>query len=120
MSPLTIAESSPFRGTSTHAEVMQFLRGLEALGRRELVIGQFGQTPQGRVLPLLVLSSQGFGTAAAARASGKPVVLVQCCLHAGEVEGKEAALMLVRDLLQGPDRSLLEQLTLLVVPIFNA
>jgi hypothetical protein len=120
MALLTIAESSGYRATSTHAEVMAYIRELEALGRRELVVGQFGQTPQGRALPFLVLSSEGFSTPEAARASGRPVVLMQCCIHAGEVEGKEAALMLVRDLLQGPDRGLLEQVTLLVVPIFNA
>jgi hypothetical protein len=117
---LTVAESSGYRATSTHAEVMAYIAELEALGRRELVVGHFGRTPQGRVLPLLVLSSEGFATPRAARASGRPVVLIQCCIHAGEVEGKEAALMLVRDLLQGPERGLLEQVTLLVVPIFNA
>jgi Zinc carboxypeptidase len=120
MSLLTIAESSGFRATSTHAELMAYTRELEALGRRELVVSRFGRTPQGRELPLLVLSSEGFATPEAARAAGKPVVLVQCCIHAGEVEGKEAALMLARDLLRGPEAGLLEQLTLLVVPIFNA
>jgi hypothetical protein len=120
MSLLTRAENSGFEATSTHAEVMAFIRELEALGHRQLVVGEFGQTPQGRTLPLLVLSSEGFRTPEDARASGRPVVLVQCCIHAGEVEGKEAGLMLVRDLLQGPEAGLLEQLTLLVVPIFNA
>lgn len=120
MSLLTTAESTAFRATSTHAEVMAYIRGLESLGRPQLRVGAFGQSPGGRELPLLVLSSEGFDSPEAARASGKPVVLVQCCIHAGEVEGKEAALMLVRDLLRGPDQDLLEHLTLLVVPIFNA
>jgi hypothetical protein len=117
---LTIAESSGFRATSTHAEVMAFIAELEALGHRQLVVGEFGHTPQGRALPLLVLSSEGYRTPEAARASGRPVVLVQCCIHAGEVEGKEAGLMLARDLLEGPEKSLLEHVTLLIVPIFNA
>lgn len=120
MALLTVAESTGYRSTSTHAEVMAFLAELAALGHRQLHVTSFGQTPQGRELPLLVLSSEGFTSPQQARASGRPVVLVLCCIHAGEVEGKEAALMLVRDLLGGPDAGLLEQLTLVVVPIFNA
>jgi hypothetical protein len=48
------------------------------------------------------------------------VVLLQNCIHAGEVEGKEAVLMLVRDLLAGQDDGLLEKLTVVVLPIYNA
>jgi hypothetical protein len=98
---------------------MAYILELAALGKRQLYVTGFGRSPQGRELPLLVLSSEGFTDPVQARASGKPVVLVQCCIHAGEVEGKEAALMLARDLLLGPDAGLLEQLTLLIVPIFN-
>jgi hypothetical protein len=119
-SPLTIAERSGFQATSTHAEVMAYLAQLSALGRPELYVTSFGRTPEGRELPLLVLSSRGVRDPRAARALGTPVVLIQCCIHAGEVEGKEAALMLVRDLLAGLDAGLLDALTLLVVPIFNA
>lgn len=120
MPPQTVAERTRFQATSTHAEVMAFITELTALGRRQLHVTSFGQTPQGRELPLLVLSSEGFTNPAAARASGRPIVLVLCCIHAGEVEGKEAALMLARDLLLGAEAGLLEQLTLVIVPIFNA
>ena len=50
---------------------------------------------------------------------GKPVVWVQANIHAGEVEGKEAAQMLLRDLTLGPLRPLLDSLVLIVVPIYN-
>lgn len=119
MSLLTVAEGTGFRATSTHSEVMAYIAELAAGGSGQLHVTSFGQSAQGRELPLLVLSSQGFTEPVAARASGNPIVLIQCCIHAGEVEGKEAALMLVRDLLAGQDSGLLEQLTLLVVPIFN-
>jgi hypothetical protein len=116
---LSVAERTGFRATSTHAEVMAYLGELAALARPELYVTSFGSSPQGRELPLLILSSAGVRNPLAARALGKPVVLIQCCIHAGEVEGKEAALMLARDLLAGLDLGLLEQMTLLVVPIFN-
>jgi len=98
---------------------MRFIDELKQLESPLLRVSSFGQTPQGRELPLLILSSAGVADPAAARALGRPVVLLQNCIHAGEVEGKEAALMLVRDLLGGLDAGLLEKLTLLVVPIFN-
>lgn len=119
MSPQTVAEKTGYRATSTHAEVMRFIDELKQLESPLLRVSSFGQTPQGRELPLLILSSEGVADPAAARALGRPVVLLQNCIHAGEVEGKEAALMLVRDLLCGLDAGLLEKLTLLVVPIFN-
>jgi hypothetical protein len=58
------------------------------------------------------------GPAEAAR-SEKPIVYLQANIHAGEVEGKEAAQMLLRDLTLGPLRGLLDSLVLLVVPIYN-
>lgn len=116
----TVAESTGYRATSTHAEVMAFIQELQQRGSPLLHVGSFGHTPQGRELPLLVLSSAGASGPAAARALGRPVVLLQNCIHAGEVEGKESALMLVRDLLTGPDEGLLEKLTVVVLPIFNA
>jgi len=116
----TVAEESGYRATSTHAEVMAFIA---ELGKRKsplLRVSNFGHTPQGRELPLLVLSSEGVAEPAAARKLGRPVVLLQNCIHAGEVEGKESALMLVRDLLAGQHAGLLERLTVVVLPIFNA
>jgi hypothetical protein len=47
------------------------------------------------------------------------MVYVQANIHAGEVEGKEAAQMLLRDLTLGPLAPLLDSLVLLVVPIYN-
>ena len=116
---LSVAERTGFRATSSHGEVLAYLRELAAAGYPELHVTSFGSSPQGRELPLLILSSRGVRDPAAARAAGKPVVLIQCCIHAGEVEGKEAALMLARDLLAGLDLGLLDQMTLLIVPLFN-
>ena len=118
--PFTIAESSGYARTSLHADVLGFIEALRALGDPRLHIGDFGHTPQGRLLPLLVLSSSGRFTPEAALRAGLPVVLLQCGIHAGEVEGKEAALMLVRDILAGAHGDLLQRLTLVVVPLFNA
>jgi hypothetical protein len=118
--PLTRAERSDFRETSTHADVLAFIDAVRKLGSKQLHVTDFGETPEGRILPLLVLSGGRHFTPREALNSGLPIVLVQCGIHAGEVEGKEAALMLVRDILSGRHGDLLSCLTLLVVPLLNA
>ncbi len=117
--PLTRAETSAYLETSRHADVLAFIEALRARSDARLHIGDFGSSPEGRMLPLLVLSAQRHFTPQSAHASGLPVVLVIAGIHAGEVEGKEAVLMLVRDILDGLHGDLLEHLTLVVAPLFN-
>lgn len=117
---LTRAERSVYGETSSHADVLAFIESLRVVGGDRLRVMDFGTTPEGRVLPLLVLSSRGCFTPQAALAAALPVVLIQCGIHAGEVEGKEAALMLVRDILLGRHGGVLDRVTLLVAPVFNA
>ncbi len=123
MSLLTRAEATRYEETSRHADVMAFVAGLQAKGDKRLHVTSFGMSPQGRELPLLVLSAHGVQTPEEARSLGRPVVLVISGIHAGEVEGKEGCLMLVRDLLEdrpGLDAgAILADLTLVVVPLFN-
>lgn len=80
----------------------------------------FGVSPQGRDLPLLVVDRGGHFTPEAVRASGNVVCLVQAGIHAGEIDGKDAGLMLVRDIAITREReSLLDGVTLLFIPIYN-
>ncbi len=118
--PLTRAEQSDYAHTSTHADVLQFINALKDIGPASLHVTDFGRTPEGRLLPLLILSEEGRRTPAQALAAKLPIVLILCGIHAGEVEGKEGALMLVRDILGGRHGDLLARMTLLVVPLFNA
>ena len=123
MSLLTRAEATRYEETSRHADVMTFIAGLQAKGDKRLHVASFGLSPQGRDLPLLVLSAHGVKTPEEARSLGRPVVLIISGIHAGEVEGKEGCLMLVRDLLEdkpGLDAgAILADLTLVVAPLFN-
>ncbi len=118
-SPLTRAESTRYAETSRHADVLRFVAELESKKDPRLARQSFGTSPEGRELPLLVLSASGVRSPVAARAAEKPIVLVINGIHAGEVEGKEASLMLVRDLLESELGEMLEHVTLLVVPLFN-
>src|SRR3954471_5519935 len=119
MPPLTRAEATSYKETSLHAHVMEFIAALAARRDRRLSVSSFGTSPGGRDLPLCVLSAHGVRTPAAARRRGLPVVLIINGIHAGEVEGKESSLMLMRDLLDGQNADLLDDLALVVVPLFN-
>ncbi|WP_438010064.1 M14 family metallopeptidase [Sorangium sp. So ce321] len=116
---LTRAEATGFRETSLHADVMRFARALAARDDPRLRVTTFGTSPGGRELPLLVLSKDGVSSPEEARRAGRPVVLMLDGIHPGEVEGKEASLALVRDLLDGRHPDWLDTLVLLVVPLFN-
>jgi hypothetical protein len=81
---------------------------------------QFGQSPQGRPLPLLIVDKNGNFTPDKVRASNNAVLLVEACIHAGESNGKDAGLMLLRDMtVAGELTSLLDHVTVLFIPIFN-
>jgi hypothetical protein len=115
----TRAETSSFTETSLHADVMAFVTSLAARHEHRVHVTTFGDSPGGRALPLVVVSAHGVRTPAEARRLGLPIVLVINGIHAGEVEGKEASMMLLRDLLDGAHGDLLAALTLVVVPLFN-
>jgi len=78
---------------------MTFLASLASRNDPRFHLTSFGKSPEGRELPLVVMSSYSVKTPAEARKRGLPVVLVINGIHAGEVEGKEASLALMRDLL---------------------
>ena len=95
--PLTRAEATSYLETSRHADVMRFIAELAGRGDPRLSVITFGVSPEGREMPLLILSAQGLRTPEQARQARLPIVLVINGIHAGEVEGKEASLMLARD-----------------------
>lgn len=116
----TRAERSAYTETSTHADVIAFVDSLERAFPDAFVRGQIGTSGQGRALPYLLVSRPLVRTAVEARRSGKPIVYVQGNIHGGEVEGKEALLALLRDLLADTRPNVLDSIVLVAVPIYNA
>ena len=115
----TRAEISNYQETSTYADVQRVIAGL-ASSSLLMHAESFGKTEEGRELPLLVISDPKVTTPAAARKLGRPLVFVQANIHAGEVEGKEAVLVLARRLLSGDLTPLTRQLVILIAPNYNA
>jgi hypothetical protein len=115
----TRAETSNYEETSTYADVMRIVKAVASaspLARYQT----YGKTEEGREMPLLILSEPAVESPEAARKLGRPIVFIQGNIHAGEVEGKEAALILARRLTQGDLRPILKQLVILIAPIYNA
>jgi hypothetical protein len=113
------AEVTDYKETSRYADVMEFIARLQTLSDA-VKVETFGVTTEGRHLPLVILSRPAINAPAEAARSGKPVVFIMANIHAGEVEGKEATLHLMRDIVTGPLSNLLDKMILLVAPIYNA
>src|SRR5262245_15647091 len=75
--PLTVPEATDYHKTSSHADVMDFLRQVRMAGDPRVVVTQFGMTPEGRQMPLVIVADPAVRTPEEARASGKPVIYVQ-------------------------------------------
>ncbi len=114
----TVAEVSDFEATSSYDETMDFLRRVDDASAG-IHLGFFGRSGAGRLLPLVVVSSDGAFTPEEATATGKPILLLQSCIHAGEVDGKDASLIMLRDMVLGR-LPIPKHTIVLVAPIFNA
>lgn len=116
---LTGYELSGFTSTPRYDQTIDFIKRLAA--HSEIInYTSFGLSPQGRQLPLLIVDKDGFQDVDSVRNSGKAIVLVQACIHAGESDGKDAGLMLLRDMVvHGRHSEVLDGVTILFVPILN-
>lgn len=118
-SMISMAERSNFQRTSTFQEVVDVIDALDAntdLMHREVLL----TTQEGRSVPIVVLANPAVTSPSQAQASGKPIIYLQGNIHGGEVEGKEASLILMRDVLYGDKKHLLDNQIIVFVPIYNA
>ncbi|HDZ11093.1 MAG TPA: hypothetical protein ENH53_02690 [Bacteroidetes bacterium] len=114
----TVAEKSHYTATSTFEDVMAFLHQLQAKST-EIRLTTIAVSAEGRPVVMAILGNPPPETPLQANVLKKPVVYAQANIHAGEVEGKEAMLALMRDILLGPRHALIENQIVLMVPNFN-
>jgi len=117
--PRTRAEQTGYRETSHYADVGKFLDSLRKL-QAPLAFGSIGKTTEGREIPYVIASRPLVATPSEAERLGRPIVYVQGNIHAGEVEGKDALLALLRDLTFSAMPNVLDSIVLIAVPIYNA
>ena len=117
---LTRAERSDYLETSRHAEVIEFLETVVRMDDR-MSLTTFGFTNEARAIPLVTVAQRlADRSPAAIRESGKLVLYLQGNIHGGEVEGKEALQILLREIASGQHDSWFNDMILLVAPVYNA
>ena len=116
--PLTRPEASGFAETSRYDDVIAFMKAMAAASPR-IHLTTYGYTYEGRPMPLAVIGAPG-ASPEQVKATKKTRIYIQGNIHAGEVEGKEALLWLLRSIAKGERNAWLDSVVLLVNPIYNA
>ena len=115
----THAEKTNYQQTPNYNDTIAYAKKL-ADASPFIEFRTFGQSGQGRDLPLLIASESRALSPTAAHQQNKAVVLIQACIHAGEPDGKDAGFALLRDVFITKARAgLLSNVVLLFIPIYN-
>jgi hypothetical protein len=116
----TLSERSGFVRTGRYDEVIGLCEGFARRYPDAVRCADFGTTPEGRPMKVLIASRTGALTPEAAEAKGLPVLLIQGGIHAGEIDGKDAGFLALRQVLDGQAApGALDKQVLVFVPVFN-
>ncbi|WP_254061352.1 M14 family metallopeptidase [Granulicella sp. L60] len=117
----TPAEKSCYATTPDYAETMAYLKRVQTAAPGQVRVEGFGKTGEGRELDIVIASKDGVFDPAAIHAAKRPIVLVQNSIHAGEMDGKDACLALLRDMVINKTKAaLLERAVFVFIPMYNA
>jgi len=117
----TPAEETCYRTTPRYDETMAYVRRIAAAVPGQVKVEVFGRTGEGRELVDVVVSRDGVFDPEALHRSGRPVLLIQHAIHAGEMDGKDSCLALLRDMvITRTQARLLERAVVVIIPIYNA
>ncbi len=116
----TPAEIEDYRTTPDYATTVEYLERITTLYPGTVRVENFGKTGKGRDLKIVVASKDGDFDPENIHASGRAVLLVQNSIHAAEMDGKDACLALLRDIVQSRELArLLENVVLVFIPVYN-
>ncbi|GAB2923818.1 M14 family metallopeptidase [Rheinheimera gaetbuli] len=112
---VTPAELTGLTDSPDYAATLSYISKL--VDSSELLeLEQFGVSAQGRSL-MLVKASKALHKIA--QNPARPLLLVQAGIHSGEIDGKDAGLMLLRDIAHGDKAALLANVDLLFIPVLS-
>ena len=114
----TTAEKTDFKSTSNYNDVMSFIAQLRKISKL-MRVETIATSVEGRDIPLIIAGNPLPGSPQQLVNDKRIVVYIQANIHAGEVEGKEATLMFLRDMLVEKNPELLKDIILLICPNFN-
>jgi murein tripeptide amidase MpaA len=115
---ITPTEKANFVTTPTYDETKQWLKKL-CNASPLLTMVTIGKSPEGRDLFMVIASTEKNTSSGALRKSNKPTLLVEAGIHAGEIDGKDAGMMLLRDIAFGNKKNLINKVNFLFIPILN-
>lgn len=115
---VTPTETSGFVTTPDYRATMEWLNKLDA--ESDLIkIVSIGRSLQGRDIKMVIVSATGDFSPEELTSSKKPLLLIQAGIHAGEIDGKDAGMMLLRDIAFGSRKQLVSGVNILFIPILN-
>lgn len=115
----TVFERSGYKSTSTYAQTDEYFTRLSKISGA-VKYETFGISPQGRELKVFLVSKDTAFTPDAAKRSGKPVLFIINGIHSGEIEGKDASMIFLREMLvDGKHREIFDNVNIVLVPIFS-
>lgn len=116
----TVAEQSGFLKTGRYEEVEKLCLAFQKNYPKEVRCLEFGRTPEGRPMLALLATRTGVFQPADAAKKNLPVTLIQGGIHAGEIDGKDAGFLALREVLDNKTAAhALDHQILLFVPVFN-
>ena len=116
----TISERSGFEATGRYDEVIALCDAFQQAYPKQIRCIDFGTTPEGRPMKALIASNTNAFTPEEARKQGLPVTLIQGGIHAGEIDGKDAGFLALRQVLEGSAaKGALDKQVFIFVPVFN-
>lgn len=113
---LTVAESSQYTATSRSDEVDRFLDLCDERAGHVSVV-EFGRTALDRPMRAMVFANPPWSES---ETEQRPVAMLLGNIHSGECDGKEALLMLARELTLDPAHPWLQKMVIVMVPNYNA
>jgi hypothetical protein len=115
---ITPTEKSGFVTTPNYVETMDWLKKL-CSGSPLLHMVSIGKSLEGRDIFMIIASVEEDIRPEALKKSQKPLFFAQAGIHSGEIDGKDAGMMLLRDIAFGDKKELLAKVNFLFIPILN-
>ena len=116
---ITPAEQTGLTDSPDYATTMEWLRQLtEASPHLQMI--SLGKSREQRDIWMIIANKNGAATAKQLRSGGRPTLLAQAGIHSGEIDGKDAGMMFLRDMtMEGRYDDLLEKANFLFIPILS-
>jgi murein tripeptide amidase MpaA len=115
----TMFERTQGKESDDYESTIRYCKMLE--DKSDMVkLTSIGQSAQGRDIPLLIVNRNKIFDVPSIKNSSSTILMIQACIHPGEPDGKDAGLMLIRDIITKPElKPLADNVVILFLPVLN-